>query len=206
MQKRTKINAQTDLDLAEENLSLLADLMLAQATECVYEKASEGKFIFLALIDKCSSTVTSMIACQTADYYCLAARYDVLNKDWLKMMKSKAEFYFAIAHFHAPLSCQVKGFSERICRLSLALEHAEQSAALAQSLDGNWLAIVSKINEQISTALNLLLSQSCEAKLDVKLLSALKRPASSMLTTPDMYSIFKPVLSIESALTTSISK
>lgn len=43
IQQRIKTKISNSSDISEVTLSILMDLMLAQATECVYEKANDGK-------------------------------------------------------------------------------------------------------------------------------------------------------------------
>ncbi|KAJ3362430.1 Rhophilin, Rho GTPase binding protein [Allomyces javanicus] len=126
-------------DMSSDTLQALTELMLAQANECYWEKAST---------DGTSDTVISQIATQTAAHYealqLVVTKSDtpnilhkVLNptssrgprlpRDWLAHARTKALLYSAIAHSHSPHPRTEVSVGHRIARLTLAKSLVERS-------------------------------------------------------------------------------
>ncbi|KNE65174.1 hypothetical protein AMAG_10827 [Allomyces macrogynus ATCC 38327] len=136
---RFSTKAEKTADMSPDTLQALTELMLAQANECFWEKAST---------DGISDTVISQLAAQTAAHYeavqLVGARSDtskilhkVLNptssrgprlpRDWLAHARTKALLYSAIAHSHSPHPRTEVGVGHRIARLTLAKSLVERS-------------------------------------------------------------------------------
>ncbi|KNE54274.1 hypothetical protein AMAG_17643 [Allomyces macrogynus ATCC 38327] len=125
-------------DMSPDTLQALTELMLAQANESYWEKAST---------DGTSDTVISQLAAQTAAHYeavqlvstksdtskilkalnPTSSREPRLPRDWLAHARTKALLYAAIAHRHSPNSRTELGVGHRIARLTLAKSLVERS-------------------------------------------------------------------------------
>jgi hypothetical protein len=120
--------------------------MLAQAMECFYDKANE---------ERASSSVTSMIAAQTSDYFDVAFRAakegvatnpillgvgagkQRLPREWLSQIQAKSFLFSAIGHFHSPLQLKPQqALGERIARLGVAKQVAVKAGKCSKDVGG----------------------------------------------------------------------
>ncbi|KAJ1552030.1 hypothetical protein HK405_012972, partial [Cladochytrium tenue] len=182
-------------DLSEETLAAAAQLMLAQAMECFVDKANE---------DKASSTVTSMIAAQTADFFEVAlarSRSDLtlvsrsrFPKEWTNQMSAKYFAYMAIAHFHAPLSLgPEQALGERVARLALARDNITQAVKLVRESPGFFGKIVKGYAETIEASHVLADAVNFEKNLstavDRQLVLGLRRPPEALVAPASTSSV-----------------
>ncbi|KAJ3215421.1 Tyrosine-protein phosphatase non-receptor type 23 [Dinochytrium kinnereticum] len=184
---RFQIRLDHTSDLSEETLTAASHLLLAQAMECYYDKATE---------DRVKSAVTSMIAAQTSDYYEVALRSSRLNvalisrgrfpKEWTTLMNIKFNFFGSVAHFHAPLSLTAEqAVGERIARLSMARNLALKSFKISKDVGG---AVQDLLNAYLSvvTSAHLLADAANferyhHPSVDTKVLQPLKRPLEALV-------------------------
>ncbi|KAI8818759.1 BRO1-like domain-containing protein [Fimicolochytrium jonesii] len=193
---KPKLDKQSDL--SEVTLTAAAELMLAQAMECFYEKATDTK---------ASSGVTAKIAAQTADYYEVASRAARLStgnykmrfpETWAQHIKSKTQMFSAIAHMHtAPESAAEAAVGERITRVSIAKELIEQAAKHSKDVGGALHELIQGHAKIIGTAHSFLVHANFERHhhptFDHRLLPPLKRPQDSLVNpTPLEESIADP--------------
>lgn len=125
---RFRAKVESNCDLSDDTLSAASELMLAQAAECFYQKAE---------VDNTSSSITSQIAAQTADYYdnfCKGSRLNLpfgklrFPKAWSSAMKTKGMLYTALGHLHCQNFMSPESVvGERFSRLSLAKEICAQA-------------------------------------------------------------------------------
>ncbi|TPX65132.1 hypothetical protein SpCBS45565_g05380 [Spizellomyces sp. 'palustris'] len=173
-------------DLNESTLTAAAELMLAQAMECFYEKANDTK---------ASSGVTAKIAAQTADFYEVARRAAEaptelckarFPKYWSDHIKSKTFMFTAIAHMHtAPQSAADSAVGERIARVSVAKEAVDKAAKYSRDVGGALHELVQGHAIIINTAHSFLIHANFERhhhpSFDSRLLPPLKRPSESLV-------------------------
>ncbi|ETN69584.1 BRO1-like domain protein [Necator americanus] len=111
-------------DLQPDSLTLLSNLMLAQAQESIYTKAYGDKMNQSALVK---------IAAQTSDFYMeisktmnMETAKGYWKKDWLSIITGKALAFQAIAQLHqAQVNLQQQEVGERLTRLKYAIEQVQ---------------------------------------------------------------------------------
>jgi programmed cell death 6-interacting protein len=112
-------------DLMPDTLAALSAIMLAQAQECVYLKASKSNM---------SATALVKVANQGAQFYKDALSMmtrdivkGIFDKDWINTVSGKAKGLEAAANFHASKMCESEAkIGEQICRLMEAVRLADQ--------------------------------------------------------------------------------
>ncbi|TPX59823.1 hypothetical protein PhCBS80983_g02237 [Powellomyces hirtus] len=173
-------------DLSEPTLTAAAEIMLAQAMECFYEKATDTR---------ASSAVTAKIAAQTSDFYEVAARAAKqptkignyrFPERWTNHIKAKTYLFSAIAHMHtAPASAAEAAVGERIARVSVARELAEKAAKCSKENGGPLHELVQGHTKIITTAHSFLVHANFERHhhptYDDRLLPPLRRPLESLV-------------------------
>ncbi|ORY36707.1 BRO1-domain-containing protein [Rhizoclosmatium globosum] len=210
--QRAQIRLEKTSDLTDQFLTASAQVMLAQAMECYFEKAND---------DKVSSPTMSMLATQTADYYELALRHSkegihILSRQrfprtWIQQLTAKSFIYAAIAHFHAPLSLPAEqALGERIARLTIAKNLATRAFKSSSSIGGTVHDIVKGYLDVITSSHLLADAANFEkhnhAAVDASLVTALKRPNEALVVPipaaesigdlqrfSDVFAGFKPV-------------
>eukprot|EP01137_Pigoraptor_chileana_P016237 Opistho-2@5709 len=107
-------------DFARDLLSALSGAMLAQAQECVFQKAVVGKM---------RDAVLCKLAAQASDYYESAAnqlrssgsKSPSIEKSWVPFLLAKAQYMLALAHFHDAVTAKTTdAFGLEIGRLHSA--------------------------------------------------------------------------------------
>ncbi|KAJ3031781.1 Rhophilin, Rho GTPase binding protein, partial [Rhizophlyctis rosea] len=192
---RFKVKLDDTSDMSEVSLTSLAEVMLAQAMECFYEKADE---------DKASSPVISMIAAQSADYYeaayrkagshegqamCSRTRFP---KSWPLQIKAKSHLFTAIAHFHTPPHHTAESaVGERIARIEIAKEAVGKAVKFAKEVGGGLEELVKGHATTITTAHTFLdhvnFQRHHHPSMDPRLLTPLKRPTETLVHPTPIY-------------------
>ncbi|XP_065667183.1 programmed cell death 6-interacting protein [Hydra vulgaris] len=106
-------------DFSISCLTALVSIMLAQAQDCFYQKASS---------DKMKDAVVAKIAMQTSDFYQdanrNAAHYEtkgLWEKDWIPVLQAKQSYFAAAAEFHQSKVNEASNkYGERVARLQKA--------------------------------------------------------------------------------------
>lgn len=135
-----KVNLDQSSDLHESTLTACSTLMLAQASECIYEKANDG--ILLITTDETSSPVTALVAVYTSDLYDVCERKSSAGKPkfpnmWGQTMKAKCQLFGAISHFHTgPLISNDRAVAERMTRLDVARLMITASQSHSEKIGG----------------------------------------------------------------------
>ncbi|XP_065052731.1 programmed cell death 6-interacting protein-like [Rhopilema esculentum] len=114
-----QLNTLPTPDFAVDCLATLSAIMLAQAQDCYYQKASEGKMKVANL---------AKIAAQTADFYQDANRLatspmvkSMWEKEWIPILSGKQAYFTAVAEYHQASVCEEqKKFGEAVARLQKA--------------------------------------------------------------------------------------
>ncbi|KAJ3134751.1 Rhophilin, Rho GTPase binding protein [Geranomyces variabilis] len=208
---RFKPKLEKGSDLSEPTLTAAAEIMLAQAMECFYEKATDTK---------ASSAVTAKIAAQTSDFYEVASRAaqaptkigharfpdvsgckvgfnepvrQVLAVDrdsgqlWVNHIKAKTLLFGAIAHMHtAPASAAEAAVGERIARVSVARDLVDKALKCSKENGGPLHELVQGHAKIITTAHTFLVHANFERHhhptYDDRLLPPLRRPLESLVS------------------------
>ncbi|EGG16375.1 ALG-2 interacting protein X [Cavenderia fasciculata] len=113
-------------DFSADSLSLLSNLMIAQAQECIYEKAA---------IDNMSDSIQSKLAMQTAEYYDTVyqltnsnALKSLVDRTWTAISYTKSFIFKALAFYkYATGLEQAAQFGEQVARLTMAVESINQA-------------------------------------------------------------------------------
>ncbi|KAN0003706.1 hypothetical protein ACTFIZ_009849 [Dictyostelium cf. discoideum] len=116
----------TSADFSSESLQALVTIMLAQAQECIYEKAS---------MDNLSDSILSKLAAQVAEYYDTFNQFlnsnslkSIVDRNWSITATVKSYLYKAISLYcHAKGLEQVSQFGEQVSRLMIAVDNINQS-------------------------------------------------------------------------------
>ncbi|KAJ3176324.1 Rhophilin, Rho GTPase binding protein [Geranomyces variabilis] len=184
---RFKPKLEKGSDLSEPTLSAAAEIMLAQAMECFYEKATDTK---------ASSAVTAKIAAQTSDFYEVASRaaqaptkigHARFPDLWVNHIKAKTLLFGAIAHMHtAPASAAEAAVGERIARVSVARDMVDKALKCSKENGGPLHELVQGHAKIISTAHTFLVHANFERHhhptYDDRLLPPLRRPLESLVS------------------------
>ncbi|GAM20512.1 hypothetical protein SAMD00019534_036870, partial [Acytostelium subglobosum LB1] len=109
-------------DLSSDSLTMLSTLMIAQAQECVYEKA---------VMDNLSDSIQSKLAIQTADFYDSVhqlsnsnALKNVVDRYWSMACLIKSLIYKAIANYKVAIGLEMsQQFGEQVARLKAAVDY-----------------------------------------------------------------------------------
>ncbi|EFA77580.1 ALG-2 interacting protein X [Heterostelium album PN500] len=109
-------------DFTADSLDLLSTLMIAQAQECVYEKA---------VADNLSDSIQSKLAIQVSDYYDAVyqlsnsnALKSVVDRYWSSVCYTKVFIYRAIANYKCAIGLEATAqFGEQVARLTAAVDN-----------------------------------------------------------------------------------
>ncbi|KAH9524394.1 Rhophilin, Rho GTPase binding protein [Bulinus truncatus] len=137
-------------DLNPDTLSALSSLMLAQAQEAIYRKATQ---------DKMKEAMVAKLAYQTSELYSDAMKLmqlgsirDLWPKDWLPTVVMKqAAFHGMAEYYQSCVAQQSKSYGEEIARL----QHAVELLAASQNRGGstfNFKSEQAKIQRALETA------------------------------------------------------
>ncbi|KAJ3163710.1 Rhophilin, Rho GTPase binding protein [Geranomyces michiganensis] len=184
---RFKPKLEKGSDLSEPTLTAAAEIMLAQAMECFYEKATDTK---------ASSAVTAKIAAQTSDFYEVASRaaqaptkigHARFPDLWVNHIKAKTFLFGAIAHMHtAPASAAEAAVGERIARVSVARDLVDKALKCSKENGGPLYELVQGHAKIITTAHTFLVHANFERHhhptYDDRLLPPLRRPLESLVS------------------------
>jgi programmed cell death 6-interacting protein len=91
-------------DLADDYLTMMRWMMLAQAQECFYEKATK---------ESMSASLVSKLAAQVADFYCEALAllnsgsdsFKRVDNEWKVHAGMRIKYFLAAAHYRQSLAC-----------------------------------------------------------------------------------------------------
>lgn len=112
-------------DLMPDTLAALSAIMLAQAQECVYLKASKANMKPTALVK-----VANQGSLLYRDAYSMMNRdivKGIFDKEWLGTVSAKAKALEAAANLHAAKICEDEAkVGEQICRLMETIKLSEQ--------------------------------------------------------------------------------
>ncbi|KAI8990064.1 BRO1-like domain-containing protein [Pilobolus umbonatus] len=120
------------VDMLPPALNTLTQLMLAQAQECVWQKAA---------MDQLRDGIISRLALQISDYYNTALEMasnssiqNVFPKNWLTHMQVKALHFNAAAQFRKSSECIVQDkYGEELSRLQMAADYVKRAFEIVKS-------------------------------------------------------------------------
>ncbi|XP_035708755.1 tyrosine-protein phosphatase non-receptor type 23 isoform X2 [Folsomia candida] len=129
-------------DISPDTLSIMTNICLAQAQECILEKS---------LIDNRKSTITAKVALQIVEYYQLVFKTsDQMIKDagqysdkvikavkkWRKLVELKSHYYGSIALLYRGLQAEDETkYGDRVTFYKAALEKLNEASKCAKSVD-----------------------------------------------------------------------
>ncbi|KAI9001824.1 BRO1-like domain-containing protein [Hyaloraphidium curvatum] len=195
LQPRFRIKLEKSSDLSEPSLTAAIQLCLAQACECFYERANKDQ----------TSKSLCKVAAQTADLYeqALDTARSMQSKTWARfpaewfvVLRCKRLLFQAISLLHTenslpdPVNTAV---GERVARLRLSVEAAEQAAKEAKALKSPWSAgLKILVQEYLELMLSsFMLAESAnmqnyhQTEPDRRLLAPPPRPKASLVEAFD---------------------
>ncbi|KAF2673411.1 BRO1-domain-containing protein [Microthyrium microscopicum] len=139
-----------DMDVV--TLECLEQLMLAQAQECVWQKAVK---------DGMKDMSIARIAAKVSDYYAAAAEFgaksDVVESEWIHHMKAKHYHFAAATQYRAACDCLDKRrYGEEVARLkdglSCVTEALKESRYINQTVLADLQALKERTQEDLKRA------------------------------------------------------
>ncbi|KAI8342262.1 BRO1-like domain-containing protein [Chlamydoabsidia padenii] len=122
-------------DLAVPTLQVLISLMLAQAQECMWQKA---------VMEHMKHGTIARLAVKVADFFDAVLKEDKtttgeLPSDWLKHAQIKSAYFLAVAQYHKANECiSMSKYGEEIARLRIAkVETSKALEGITASLGSN---------------------------------------------------------------------
>ena len=118
-------------DMDTVTLESLEYLMLAQAQECIWQKA---------LMDKMRDSAIAKLSAKICDHYAQAAdcgiKSDSISTEWLHHINAKHHHFAAAAQYRAALDClERRQYGEEIARLKDSLNCVNEAL-----LEGKWIS------------------------------------------------------------------
>ncbi|KAJ3225504.1 bck1-like resistance to osmotic shock [Clydaea vesicula] len=119
------------VDLSRDSIKAIVDIMLAQAQECFIEKV---------LMEKKKGSIVSKLAAQCSNMYSVAGDgmqeesvKGQFDKHWFEIVKIKAKYFQALAHYHKTLNDKSQKYGEDIAHLTVGETLAKEAYKAAQS-------------------------------------------------------------------------
>ena len=171
-----------DESLSSRHLVLLRSALLAQAQECVWQKAA---------LDEMKDKLVAQLAEQTSAYYAAALdtaqESDLVSADLIHHLSAKASHFSAIAQLRMSMAAVAsRAYGEEIARLRLASEAAKSAVAHATPVGNAVLKEASALAQHIAQTLQ-------RAERDNDLIYLVTVPDSTPLKAIVPTAMVKPV-------------
>ncbi|CAE6369525.1 unnamed protein product [Rhizoctonia solani] len=117
-------------DLSKEVVKFLVGVVIAQATEVVYEKLVEEK---KALVTKVASQTAYLYNTLQEDVKEFMGR-GIFDRNWVTLIQIKAKYFASLTQYHRALADDSSGkHGDALVRFQIAETHAKEAHRLAQS-------------------------------------------------------------------------
>ncbi|CAE6399284.1 unnamed protein product [Rhizoctonia solani] len=117
-------------DLSKEVVKFLVGIVIAQATEVVYEKLVEEK---KALVTKVASQTAYLYNTLQEDVKEFMGR-GIFDRNWVTLIQIKAKYFASLTQYHRALADDSSGkHGDALVRFQIAETHAKEAHRLAQS-------------------------------------------------------------------------
>ncbi|KAI9307772.1 BRO1-like domain-containing protein [Cunninghamella echinulata] len=176
------------IDLSIYALKTIINLMLAQAQECVWQKAA---------MDQLRDGTIARLAIKIANFYDaayeLASNSSIQNvfpKNWLQHMQIKALHFHAAAHFRKSCECISKNkYGEEIARLQLANGYVKHACELLKT----FLGVNSSVIHDLKSLQQIIQTNLARAEKDNDLIYLEQIPSATSLPPIQQFEMVQPI-------------
>jgi len=159
-------------------LECLEQLMLAQAQECVWQKA---------VMDRLKDLTIAKVAAKVSDYYAIAVSFgtksEIIRSEWIHHMKAKHFHFMAAAQYRAACdSLEKRRYGEEVARLKDSLDCVTQALKESRYINNAVLADLQTLKDRVSEDLK-------RAEKDNDVIYLMTVPSKAELKTIDQVSM-----------------
>ncbi|QRW13317.1 vacuolar protein sorting-associated protein BRO1 [Ceratobasidium sp. AG-Ba] len=186
-------------DLSKEVVKFLVGIVIAQATEVVYEKLVEEK---KALVTKVASQTAHLYATLQEDVKEFQGR-GIFDRNWVTLIQIKAKYFASLTQYHRALADSASGkHGDSLVRFGVAETHAKEAHRLAQSFTPYFVVTLSPtmpsdagtaILELTKSHLALCTEKKTAAQKDNDLIYHALLPSEASLPVVDKVSVATPI-------------
>jgi programmed cell death 6-interacting protein len=167
-------------------LECLEQLMLAQAQECVWQKA---------VMDRLKDLTIAKVAAKVSDYYAVAADFgtksEIIRSEWIHHMKAKHFHFAAAAQFRAACdSLEKRKYGEEVARLRDSLDCVTQALKETKYINVAVLTDLQALKERVQEDLK-------RAEKDNDVIYLLTVPSKAELKPVDQFSMVSAKVPLE---------
>ncbi|CAO3587926.1 unnamed protein product [Absidia cylindrospora] len=181
------------VDMSGYALKTLINLMLAQAQECVWQKAA---------MDQLRDGTIARLAIKIANFYDaayeLASNSSIQNvfpRHWLTHMQIKALHFNAAAHFRKSCECISKNkYGEEIARLQLANDYVKRAFDMLRTFFSNsYIGVSNSVVNDLKSLQQIIQTNLARAEKDNDVIYLEKIPSASALPPIQQFEMVQPV-------------
>ncbi|CAE6453765.1 unnamed protein product [Rhizoctonia solani] len=186
-------------DLSKEVVKFLVGIVIAQATEVVYEKLVEEK---KALVTKVASQTAYLYNTLQEDVKEFMGR-GIFDRNWVTLIQIKAKYFASLAQYHRALTDDSSGkHGDALVRFQIAETHAKEAYRLAQSFTPYFVVTITPtmpsdagvaILELTKSHLTLCTEHKTTAQKDNDLIYHSILPSEAALPVIDKVSVAAPI-------------
>ncbi|KAG9092612.1 bck1-like resistance to osmotic shock [Ceratobasidium sp. 370] len=186
-------------DLSKEVVKFLVGIVIAQATEVVYEKLVDEK---KALVTKVASQTAFLYATLQEDVKEFMGR-GIFDRNWVTLIQIKAKYFASLTQYHRALSDSAASkHGDALVRFTLAESHAKEAHRLAQSFTPYFVVTITPtmpsdagtaILELTKSHLALCTEKKNMAQSDNDLIYHAILPSEASLPVVDKLSVATPI-------------
>ncbi|KAG8795868.1 bck1-like resistance to osmotic shock [Ceratobasidium sp. 428] len=186
-------------DLSKEVVKFLVGIVIAQATEVVYEKLVDEK---KALVTKVASQTAFLYATLQEDVKEFMGR-GIFDRNWVTLIQIKAKYFASLTQYHRALTDSTSSkHGDALVRFTLAETHAKEAHRLAQSFTPYFVVTLTPtmpsdagtaILELTKSHLALCTEKKTTAQKDNDLIYHALLPSEASLPIVDKISVAAPI-------------